>query len=107
MKRGQICFFLFLFSFVLFSNQSKRVLRIGIHNFPLSLNPVYATDEVSQAVINKVFESLYYFDEAGSIRNGLVEKMFLNPNGKVIVIRLKIYEENIMEDHSVDSSFND
>lgn len=89
MKRGRICFFLFLFSFLLISNQSKPVLRIGIHNFPLSLNPVYATDEVSQSVINKVFESLYYFDETGSIRNGLVEKTFLNPNGKIIVVRLK------------------
>jgi ABC-type transport system substrate-binding protein len=87
--RCRICFFLFIFSISLFSNQSKHILRIGIHNFPLTLNPVYVTDEVSQSVINKVFESLYYFDEAGEIRNGLVEKAVLNPDGKIIEIRLR------------------
>jgi ABC-type transport system substrate-binding protein len=89
MKKGLIWSFILFFSLSLFSNQGKHALRIGIHNFPLSLNPVYVTDEISQAVINKVFDSLYYFDESGEIRSGLVEKTLLNPNGKIVVMRLQ------------------
>ena len=89
MKKGLIWSFILFFSLSLFSSQGKHVLRVGIHNFPLSLNPVYVTDEISQAVINKVFDSLYYFDEGGEVRSGLVEETQLNPNGKVIVMRLQ------------------
>jgi len=48
-------------------------LRIGIDSFPVSLNPVYATNETSQAVVNKVFDSLFYFGPKGEIKKQLVE----------------------------------
>lgn len=52
-------------------------LRIGINSFPVSLNPVYATTETSQAIMNKVFNGLFYFDEKGKIREKLIERVFI------------------------------
>jgi ABC-type transport system substrate-binding protein len=73
-------------------NPKKSVLRIGIHTFPVSLNPVYATTETSQAIINKVFDSLFYFNHKGEITDGLVKNVQIDKNGREISIRLK---ENI------------
>ncbi len=50
-----------------------NTLRIGISTFPFSLNPVYATNETASAVVNKVFDALYYFDSHGSVRKCLTE----------------------------------
>ena len=74
------------------SNSKKNVLRIGIDTFPVSLNPVYATTETSQAIINKVFGSLFYFNHKGEISNGLVKNFHLDTNDREILIQLK---ENI------------
>ncbi len=71
------------------SNSKKNVLRIGINTFPVSLNPVYATTETSQAIINKVFDSLFYFDYKGEITNGLVKNLHLDKNEREILIQLK------------------
>ena len=62
--------------------QKKETLKIGIHNFPASLNPLYAMDEVSQAIMNKVFDSLFYFDCSGKLQKGLVDKYHLDFNNK-------------------------
>jgi peptide/nickel transport system substrate-binding protein len=81
----------------------SSTLRIGIDAFPVSLNPVYATTETAQAVVNKVFNGLFSFDGQGRIRNELVEKYEIknrndekkgNPPGQTrdhveIIIRLK------------------
>jgi ABC-type transport system substrate-binding protein len=64
-------------------------LRIGIPNFPASLNPFYAMDEVSQAFLNKVFDSLFYFDGAGELQNGLVEGYIKQNNGQKFVLSIK------------------
>jgi peptide/nickel transport system substrate-binding protein len=74
------------------SNSKKYVLRIGIDSFPASLNPVHATTETSQAIINKVFDSLFYFNYKGEISNGLAKDLYLYKNGREILIQLK---ENI------------
>lgn len=42
-------------------------LRIAIPVFPANLNPVYATDETSQLVVNKIYHSLFTFDGAGEL----------------------------------------
>ena len=52
----------------------SETLRIGIDSYPVSLNPVYATNETSQAIVNKVFDGLFAFDREGNIREHLVEK---------------------------------
>jgi ABC-type transport system substrate-binding protein len=48
-------------------------LRIGIKSFPANLHPVYSTDEVSQMILNKIYHSLFDFDENGKIRESLIE----------------------------------
>jgi ABC-type transport system substrate-binding protein len=61
---------------IFFSHCDRReydYLRIGIHTFPETLNPLYSTSETSQAIINKVFDSLYYRDYRGELRKGLVK----------------------------------
>lgn len=90
MKKYFAVIFIFTMT-VLYSIPGKDVLKIGINTFPTSLNPVYCTGETSQAIINKVFDSLYYFDHQGSITNGLVEKDYLKSDEKEteIVIQLK------------------
>ena len=56
---------------------SAETLRIGINEFPAALNPVYASTETSQAIMNKVFNGLFYFDEKGKIQKELVEKFHI------------------------------
>ncbi len=51
---------------------SDTVLRVGLHTFPNSLNPIYSTTEDSQPVINKIFDSLYYYDREGKITSDLI-----------------------------------
>jgi len=67
----------------------NETLRIGIANFPASLNPLYAVDETSQAVLNKVFDALFYFDGAGSLQNGLVLDYRRGNKDKEIILTLK------------------
>ncbi|MCK4836448.1 MAG: ABC transporter substrate-binding protein [Candidatus Aminicenantes bacterium] len=89
MKKVLFWFYVFLFTGHLFSLEGKNILRIGIPTFPVSLNPVYVTDETSQAVINKVFDSLFYFDEQGKIGNCLVEDYSYHDGGQEIMVNLK------------------
>lgn len=73
------------------SASSAETLRIGINEFPAALNPVYTATETSQAIMNKVFNGLFYFDEKGNIQKELVEKVHFE-NTVEIIIELK---ENI------------
>ena len=50
----------------------NKTLRIACFDFPGTFNPVYATSETAQAVANKVYQSLFYFDRQGNIRPELV-----------------------------------
>lgn len=74
----------------------KDTLRVGINTFPASLNPIYVTDETSQAVVNKIYDSLFYFDCRGRIANRLVEQFSTTNQGKNITLELKkkIYFSN-------------
>ena len=68
---------------------SNKALRIGIGSFPGSVNPVYATDEVSQGIINKVYQSLFSFDRNGRIRNELVKNSTLDVKKLEVTIELQ------------------
>ncbi|HLP58005.1 MAG TPA: ABC transporter substrate-binding protein [Candidatus Deferrimicrobium sp.] len=70
-------------------SESKETLRIGISNFPASLHPFYAVDETSQGLLNKVFDSLYYFDGSGRLQDGLVENDCWGDNDNEIILTLK------------------
>lgn len=67
------------------STAAEETLRIGINDFPASLNPVYASTETSQAVMNKVFNGLFYFDEKGNIQKELVEKVHFENTVEIII----------------------
>jgi peptide/nickel transport system substrate-binding protein len=63
---------------------AAETLRIGINDFPASLNPVYASTETSQAIMNKVFNGLFYFDEKGNIQKELAETVHIeNKNNSI------------------------
>ena len=68
---------------------SNKVLRIGIGSFPGSMNPVYATDEVSQGIINKIYQSLFSFDRNGRIRSELVKNATVNAKKMEVTIELQ------------------
>lgn len=82
----------------------KNTLRVGINTFPASLNPIYVTDETSQAVVNKIYDSLFYFDCGGRINNRLVERFSPGNRGKDITLELKkkIYFSNGRELNAAD-----
>jgi peptide/nickel transport system substrate-binding protein len=67
----------------------KSTLKIGIHTFPSSLNPLYVTDETSQAVVNKIFQSLFQFDSRGRMKKGLVQKYVFKKESNQIILTLK------------------
>ncbi|MCX6557932.1 MAG: ABC transporter substrate-binding protein [Candidatus Aminicenantes bacterium] len=69
LRRG-LCALVFLPLFL--PAAEPRVLRLGCFDFPSVLNPVYATSETAQAVMNKIHQALFYFDPAGEIRPELV-----------------------------------
>jgi peptide/nickel transport system substrate-binding protein len=90
-KRFFVVFFLIVVmvsSLMSDSGPKKDTLRVGIHTFPGCLNPVYTTDETGQAVINKVFDSLFVFDVDGKVCPGLVRDYRFRDN-RTIVLDLK------------------
>jgi ABC-type transport system substrate-binding protein len=93
MKKRKCALFLQLITigFLLYPAPGRDVIRIGIPTFPGSLNPVYATAESSQAILNKVFDSLYCYDFKGRIIESLVKTADVKYNaGKMeIVFELK------------------
>jgi peptide/nickel transport system substrate-binding protein len=97
----RLCFFILIImmSARLFPNSasSAETLRIGINDFPASLNPVYASTETSQAIVNKVFNGLFYFDEKGNIQKELVEKVHLE-NSVEIAIELTLKKKIFFSD---------
>jgi peptide/nickel transport system substrate-binding protein len=81
--------FVFILSpLVLFAAESK-VLRIGCLDFPSILNPVYATSETAQGVMNKLHQALFYFDQDGKIRPELVDSVRWDEERLLISITLK------------------
>ena len=84
------CLLIAILTLYAYPAHEKDTLKIGIHNFPASLNPLYAMDEVSQAIMNKVFDSLFYFDGAGKLQNGLVEAYHLDLKNKKIILTLML-----------------
>jgi peptide/nickel transport system substrate-binding protein len=71
------------------SAAEPRVLRIGCFDFPTVLNPVYATSETAQAVMNKIHQALFYFDPAGEIRPELVDALSWDEGQLEISLTLK------------------
>ncbi|MCK4765696.1 MAG: ABC transporter substrate-binding protein [Candidatus Aminicenantes bacterium] len=69
--------------------EKRDILRVGIHTFPTSLNPVYVTDETSQAVVNKIFSTLFYFDQKGKVQKGLTAHWQVGKKGTEILLELK------------------
>jgi peptide/nickel transport system substrate-binding protein len=82
-----------LFAFVFFPSfllaAESRVLRIGCLDFPSGLNPVYATSETAQGVMNKIHQALFYFDQTGKIRPELVDSVRWDEGRLLISITLK------------------
>ncbi|MCK5058402.1 MAG: ABC transporter substrate-binding protein [Candidatus Aminicenantes bacterium] len=108
MKKNVFLFLIFICIPFFFKGCSKglekNTLRVGIHTFPASLNPVYVTDETSQAVVNKIFHSLFYYDSRGTLKNGLVSRCHLKNKGKEIIIELK---ENIFFSNGCEMTADD
>lgn len=71
------------------SAAESRILRIGCFDFPSGLNPVYATSETAQGVMNKIHQALFYFDQAGDVRPELVDSMRCDAIHLTISITLK------------------
>jgi peptide/nickel transport system substrate-binding protein len=82
-----LCFFLFL-PFFGWSAENKT-LRIACFDFPGTFNPVYATSETAQAVANKVYQSLFYFDRQGNICPELIEAFSWNEARLEIALTLR------------------
>ncbi|MBN2346282.1 MAG: ABC transporter substrate-binding protein [Candidatus Aminicenantes bacterium] len=67
----------------------RGTLRIACFDFPRSFNPVYATNETSQAIANKVYQSLFFFDRRGEVRPELVESFSWDEDRLEITLQLK------------------
>jgi peptide/nickel transport system substrate-binding protein len=68
---------------------AQGVLRLACFDLPPTFNPVYATSETAQAVANKVYQSLFYFDPQGIIRPELVAAFSCAQDGREIMLDLK------------------
>jgi peptide/nickel transport system substrate-binding protein len=87
--RGRILWrFLFLLPFLAWP-AAPGLLRLACFDLPRSFNPVYATSETSQAVANKIYQSLFYFDPQGAVRPELVDSFSCAESGLEIFLDLK------------------
>ena len=94
-----VCVFNAVFPGEPVSPTRNEILKIGIPYFPGSLNPLYAMDEISQSIVNKIFDPLFYSDGSGELRSRLVESFkFIKEERKVVIILKKnIFFSNGME----------
>ena len=67
----------------------ERIFRVACFDFPSSFNPVYATNETAQAVMNKIYQALFYFDGQGKICPELVAAVSLHEGRQEILLTLK------------------
>lgn len=81
--------FAFFFLPLLSAAAESGVLRIGCLDFPQQLNPVYATSETAQGVMNKLHQALFYFDQTGAIRPELVDSVRCDAEQLMISLVLK------------------
>jgi ABC-type transport system substrate-binding protein len=85
-KRG---FLAFVLSPLFLLAAESGVLRIGCLDFPSQLNPVYATSETAQGVMNKIHQALFCFDQAGDIRPELADSVRCDEGQLTIAITLR------------------
>ncbi len=67
----------------------EKILRVACFDFPATFNPVYATSETAQAVMNKIYQSLFYFDRQGKISPELVATVAGDRERLEILLTLK------------------
>lgn len=83
-------FWRFLFLVPLLAWPANRgLLRIACFDLPRSFNPAYATGETAQAVANKIYQSLFYFDLRGVVRTELVASFSASGDGLTIMVDLQ------------------
>lgn len=82
-------FFAIIFFPCLLAAAGPEVLRIGCLDFPSTLNPVYATSETAQGIVNKLHRALFYFDLNGVIRPELAAAVRWDEKRLAITITLK------------------
>jgi peptide/nickel transport system substrate-binding protein len=85
-KRG---LFAVVFSPLFLLATESGVLRIGCLDFPSGLNPVYATSETAQGVLNKIHQALFCFDQNGEIRPELADSVRCDAGQLTVSITLK------------------
>ncbi len=83
-KLSIFLFFQFFFSCFL---SSKDTLVESFRSFPVTLNPLLATDEVSISIADKVFSGLFTLDKNGNVVPDLVEEW--KEEGNSIFVKLK------------------
>jgi len=81
--------FLVLAPILVWPAAERGLLRIACFDFPRSFNPVYATNETAQAVANKVYQALFYFDPQGTPRPELVDSFSCSQAGREVSLTLK------------------
>ncbi|MEW6456967.1 MAG: ABC transporter substrate-binding protein [Acidobacteriota bacterium] len=81
-----------IFLFIISCRQSiKNEVVESARSFPITLNPILATDEISAGIVDKIFSGLFRFDRKGFPEMDLASSYKLNENE--LSINLK---ENIL-----------
>lgn len=83
-KRLSIFLIFFLFTLYL---HPQQVLIESFRSYPITLNPLLATDEVSISIADKIFSGLFTLDSSGNVIPDLVEEW--REEGNSIFIKLK------------------
>ncbi len=76
----------------------KKTLRIGILTFPKNLNPVYVTDETSNILVNKVYDSLYFFDSNGIPMSRIIKNVKILEDNESFAIDLVLKKDIFFSD---------
>jgi peptide/nickel transport system substrate-binding protein len=87
--RRHLCWRLLLLLPLAAWSADKNALRIACFDFPRTYNPVYATSETAQAVANKIYQSLFCFNQRGEIRPELVDSFSCSASGLEISFVLR------------------
>ncbi len=89
MKKFLAFYIILIFLLNCSQKNSKDTIVESIRSFPSTLNPVYATDEISAGIVDKIFNGLFCFNEYGEPVPDLAKSYSFAKEGKEILIDLR------------------
>lgn len=84
-------------------------LNIRVFQKPLTLNPIYAVDQISELINAQIFENLVSYNSSGQLKSELAESWQIQKDAQTVIINLRndvYFQEKIKNNQSQNKSRN-